>query len=138
MGLHVTINGVGASAGRAARRQRGLVAQAAGVLAEDAVLRHYLRQGARLLDSRWRGGGAEIDLILQQGEDLVFVEVKKAGSHAAAAARLSRAQMARICRAACCYCEAAGVSSLTPMRFDAALVDALGRVEVIANAFGES
>ncbi|MDX5351046.1 MAG: YraN family protein [Paracoccaceae bacterium] len=105
-------------------------------MAEDVVLRHYLRQGAALLASRWRGGGAEIDLILRQGADIVFVEVKKAATHALAAERLGRAQMDRICVAAGCFFDKSGLSPLTPMRFDAALVDGQGRVEIIPNAFG--
>lgn len=135
MGLHVKdLEAVGAVP--ATRRQRGRIAYASGVLAEDAVLRHYLRQGAELLASRWRGGGAEVDLIVKQGEDIVFVEVKKAATHALAAERLGRSQMDRICRAAACWCDHAGVSPLAPMRFDVALVDGQGRVDVIWNAFG--
>jgi putative endonuclease len=135
MGLHVRDITAGATIS-ATRRQRGRLAHASGTMAEDAVLRHYLRQGAELLASRWRGGGAEIDLILRQGEDIVFIEVKKAATHAVAAERLGRAQMDRICLAAGCFCDAAGISPLTPMRFDAALVDGHGRVEIIPNAFG--
>lgn len=138
MGLHVTIDPAAPTrAAPAARRRRGRLAQLSGVMAEDAVLRHYLRRGAQLMASRWRGAGAEIDLILRDGPDLVFVEVKKAASHALAAERLGAAQMARICRAACLYCEDQGLGSLTSMRFDAALVDGHGRVDIIANAFGE-
>lgn len=135
MGFHATeiLDG---TAVPAARRQRGRIAYASGAMAEDAVLHQYLRQGAELLVSRWRGGGAEIDLILRHGEDILFVEVKKAATHALAAERLGRAQMDRICLAAGCFCHKTGLSPLTPMRFDAALVDGQGRVEIIPNAFG--
>lgn len=136
MGLHVKEFATGAMV-PAARRERGRRAVVSGVMAEDGVLRHYLRTGAQMLASRWRGGGAEIDLILRQGDDLVFVEVKRAATHALAAERLGRSQMTRICHAAGCYLEASGLSALTAMRFDAALVDGQGRVEVISNAFGE-
>lgn len=121
-----------------ARRARGRLAALSGVMAEDSVHRHYLAQGAVLRASRWRGKAGEIDLIFQDGEDLVFVEVKKAATHALAAERLRPAQMARICQAACEYCEMTGLSSAVPMRFDAALVDQAGRIEQISNAFWEN
>lgn len=119
-----------------ARRQRGRRAALSGLMAEDNVQRLYQRRGAQLLASRWRGRAGEIDMVLQEGEDLVFVEVKSSTTHAAAAERLLPAQMRRITQAACEYCDLHGLG-LVPMRFDAALVDALGRVELIENAFGE-
>ncbi|TGN67126.1 hypothetical protein E4L95_06030 [Paracoccus liaowanqingii] len=119
-----------------ARQRRGRRAALSGLLAEDNVLRLYQRRGARLLASRWRGRAGEIDMILQEGEDLVFVEVKSSATHAAAAERLLPAQMRRITQAACEYCDVHGLG-LVSMRFDAALVDALGRVDLIENAFGE-
>ena len=54
----------------------------------------------------------------------------------AAAARLSRRQMDRICMAALIYADKLPGGALTDIRFDAALVDATGRVEIIENAFG--
>jgi putative endonuclease len=120
-----------------ARRDRGRLAALSGAMAEDSVHRQYLKNGAVLRASRWRGKAGEIDLIFQDGDDLVFVEVKKAATHAIAGERLRPAQMARICRAACEYCDVFGLGSAVPMRFDAALVDQSGRVELIENAFGE-
>lgn len=120
-----------------ARRQRGRIAALSGMMAEESVQRAYLRQGADLRASRWRGRAGEIDLIFRDGDDLVFVEVKKAATHARAAERLQPAQMRRICHAACEYCETAGLGSDMSMRFDVALVDQAGRVELIPNAFGE-
>ncbi|WP_410217587.1 YraN family protein [Paracoccus sp. (in: a-proteobacteria)] len=119
------------------RRQRGRVAALSGRMAEEAVLRHYVLQGGDLLASRWKGAAGEIDLILRLDEEIVFVEVKAARSHDEAALRLLPSQMQRITRAACEFCEARGWSLGVPMRFDAALVDGTGRVQVIPNAFGE-
>ncbi|MFC0199348.1 YraN family protein [Paracoccus rhizosphaerae] len=118
------------------RRQRGRVAATAGRMAEENVLRAYKGAGADLLAERWRGRAGEIDLILRDGDDIVFVEVKAAATHAEAAARLQPAQMRRIMLAACEYCETQGLGQVT-MRFDAALVDATGRVDLLRNAFGE-
>lgn len=137
MGMHdvTLLERSGAAVSR--RAARGRLAALSGAMAEEAVARLYRARGAVLLASRWRGKAGEIDLIFREGEDLVFVEVKKSGSHAMAAGRLRRDQMDRICMAACEYCEAQGLGLLTFMRFDVALVDGQGRIEVIDNAFGE-
>ena len=118
------------------RAGRGRTADLSGRMAEEAVLRLYLQRGAQVLATRWRGQGAEIDLIVQDGPDLVFVEVKASRSHADAALHLLPAQMRRITQAALEYCDRHGIGEVA-MRFDVALVDATGRVELIPNAFGE-
>lgn len=114
-----------------ARARRGALAYHAGHAAEDQIVRRYEAAGCEVLERRWRGRAGEVDLIVRDGHETVFVEVKKAATHAEAAERLSRRQMDRICQAACEY---AGLAA--EMRFDAALVDAHGRVEVLENAFG--
>ncbi|MDS9468080.1 YraN family protein [Paracoccus sp. MBLB3053] len=105
-------------------------------MGEDAVIRAYQAMGYSLLASRWRGTAGEIDLIVGQDSEVVFVEVKQSSTHDMAAARIGRFQMDRICRAALEYCGGLEGGSLSQMRFDAALVDGYGRVEIIENAFG--
>ncbi|MDO5621037.1 MAG: YraN family protein [Paracoccus sp. (in: a-proteobacteria)] len=122
---------------RSLRSQRGALAYASGMMAEHSVAEHYQIGGAQVLAERWRGRGGEIDLIVQDGEETVFVEVKKAATTDLAAWRLNRRQMDRICMAACEYCDSLPTGMLTPMRFDVALVDDFGRIEMIPNAFGE-
>ena len=61
----------------AARIRRGARNFAAGLAAEDAVARHYERRGATVAHRRWRGGGAEVDLIAREGGTVVFVEDQK-------------------------------------------------------------
>lgn len=133
-------SGTGAFAGRrnAARVRRGALACLSGAMAEDAVVAHYQALGCVLLARRWRGQAGEIDLICRQGDCVIFIEVKSAATHAMAAARLLRTQMDRICMAASEYCGDLPTGLLTEMRFDAALVDAMGRVELIENAFGSA
>lgn len=120
----------------AARVARGIASHASGHKAEDIAAAHYADRGCEVLERCWRSAAGEVDLILQDGAVVVFVEVKKAGSFDAAAARLSRKQMDRICSAALIYADRLEAGSLTEMRFDAALVDAAGDVQVIENAFG--
>ncbi|MFI0395364.1 YraN family protein [Paracoccus jiaweipingae] len=122
--------------GSGRRAARGAMAFTSGLLAEDNVAAHYAQGGATVLARRWRGRAGEIDLIVRQGDGVVFVEVKKAATTDLAAWRLNRRQMDRICLAAVEYCERFTTGTLTPMRFDAALVDDLGRIEVVQNAFG--
>lgn len=118
-------------AGNAQRASRGALAYASGHAAEDQIARCYQMAGCDILARRWRGAAGEIDLIVRDGETIVFVEVKKASTLSDAAERLGRRQMDRICLAACEYC---GLDA--DMRFDAALVDELGRVELLHDAFG--
>ncbi len=108
----------------------------AGRCAEEIVAQHYLRGGYDLLEQRWRGAGGEIDLIFRKGDAMVFVEVKKSSSMAAAAARVSRRQMDRIYASAGGYLAQCPAGLDTEARFDVALVDAAGSAEIIENAFG--
>ncbi|MBB1497192.1 YraN family protein [Paracoccus sp. MC1862] len=118
------------------RVARGIAAQASGHAAERLVADRYAGRGCEILERCWRSPAGEVDLILRDGAAIVFVEVKKSGTHDIAAQRISRRQMDRICRAALLYSDRLPGGSLTEMRFDAALVDASGRVEIVENAFG--
>ncbi|MBL4916012.1 YraN family protein [Szabonella alba] len=117
------------------RRNRGRVAFHSGHAAEQAVARHYDRQGAPIAALRWRGSAGEIDLVAREGLAVVFIEVKKAATHAEAAYRLSRRQMDRIYAAASEFLAGEPAGQMTESRFDVALVDAQGRVEIIQDAF---
>ena len=51
-------------------------AQSAGRRGERLALRYLRRRGYRLLQRNYRHGRHEIDLVMQDGDCLVFVEVK--------------------------------------------------------------
>lgn len=119
------------------RRQRGQTAYHAGLAAEDSVERHYVDRGLRPLARRWRGPGGEIDLILLDGDAVVFVEVKKAASFDQAALRVRPRQAQRIWASALAYLDHMPRGSLTDMRIDVALVDQVGAVQVLENAFAD-
>jgi putative endonuclease len=112
----------------------GLVSYHAGLSAEDAVARAYESSGLSIAHRRWRGQAGEIDLIVHDGDGYVFVEVKKSKTHAAALGRVSHRQAERIMRSAEDFVSQTRAGSLTPMRFDVACVDAMGRVEILENA----
>ena len=108
----------------------------AGMVAEDQVAAEYHRRGQKTCERRWRGRGGEIDLIVEQDDGLVFVEVKRARDFARAAERISRRQMQRIYDTAGEYLALMPLGLNTNARFDVALVDGTGRIEIVENAFG--
>lgn len=118
----------------APRSLRGRTAYLAGLAAEAAVERLYAGRGCAIVARRWRGSRGEIDLVARDGGTLVFVEVKAAGSRDRAAEALSPAQVARLFGAAAEYLAREPAGQDTPARFDVALVDGQGRIEILPNA----
>jgi len=89
----------------------GAISYHAGYAAEEIVADHYWRRGRSVVARRWRGRGGK------------------------AASKLGQRQMARLCRAATEFVAALPKGQLTPMRFDLAVVDGTGAVEIVENAF---
>lgn len=116
-----------------ARVDRGKRAHLSGLSAEEAVARDYDRRGLAICARRWRGTHGEIDLIVRNGAQVVLVEVKKSRSHDEAMAHLTAAQVDRIFWTAAEFVEGEPQGGLTDLRFDLALVDAMGRVVVHEN-----
>jgi len=117
------------------RAVRGQLGYHAGLAAEGAVARHYTASGRPIAAIRWRGSAGELDLVAREGNVVVFIEVKKSSSHARAAERLTQRQMARIYGAASEFLASEPAGQMTESRFDVALVDAMGRIEIVENAF---
>ncbi|MES0826305.1 YraN family protein [Ruegeria sp. SCP11] len=120
------------------RSVRSSVSYHAGQAAEQQVASEYERRGFSIAHRRWRGAGGEIDLIARNADGVVFIEVKKSTSFEVAATRISRRQMDRIYASAAQFLETEPEGQLTNARFDAALVDATGAVQIIENAFGQA
>lgn len=118
-----------------AKQIKGTTSYHAGLAAEDIVAQTYTRSGRPVVAKRWRGSRGEIDLVAQDGDGVIFIEVKKSRSHAQAAARLTRRQMDRIYGAGSEYLATCPRGQLTDVRFDLAVVDDKGCVNVIENAF---
>ena len=118
-----------------ARRDRGKRAYNSGLAAEDRAIALYTAAGLRLLESRWRGKSGEIDLILADGDEIVFAEVKQARTHDAAIASLRPAQMRRIHAAGSEYLAHCPKGQLTDVRFDLAVVDGAGRCSIMEGMF---
>lgn len=113
----------------------GSVSYHAGRVAEDSVARLYAGFGQEILARRWRGSAGEIDLIARDGAEVIFIEVKKSKTHAMAAEHLSSHQMGRIYQTASEFIGSEPAGQDTLVRFDVALVDSVGRIEILQNAF---
>ncbi len=117
------------------RAWRGERNHLAGCAAEQRIAQDYEKRGYCVAQRRWRSRSGETDLIVRDDSGIVFVEVKKSRSHAAAAERLSRRQIARVSDAGLRYLSEIGAPMDTEIRFDVALVDATGAFEILENAF---
>lgn len=117
------------------RSARGLVNYHAGHAAEGSVARLYEDRGIAICAQNWRGIAGEIDLIGRQGDEVIFVEVKHSRTHDMAASHLSQAQIGRIFATVDEFLAGEPKGLLTDVRIDLALVDGMGRIDVIENAF---
>ncbi len=117
------------------RAWRGAVAHRSGLAAEAAVAAHFGRSGRAIEARRWRSPHGEIDLVAREGACVVFVEVKKARTFAAAAERVTERQFRRIAAAALDYLADHPRGQDAEMRFDVALVNDRGEVSVLENAW---
>lgn len=97
--------------------------QAIGQAGEDAALQHLQRQGLTLVERNVRCKGGELDLIMRDGQVLVFVEVRRRadGRHGGASASISFAKQQRLIRAAQFYL--LRYASAPPCRFDVVAID---------------
>jgi len=106
-----------------------------GVVAEKIVADHYTQCGHQAKASRMKTAYGEVDLVMEKNNQYVFVEVKCSKTFAQAAIRITQRQIERIHAAAEDYLARLGLFGLVDCRFDAALVDANGQVEIVENAF---
>ncbi len=114
----------------------GAMSYHSGLSAEHQVAAYYDRSGFHVEAHRWRGRfGGEIDLIAREGDMVVFIEVKRAKSHRQAAERLSMRQLQRISVSAEEFVAGWPTPANLNMRFDVALVDEMGRIEILENAY---
>jgi len=116
--------------------QRGRRNYLSGLSAEDQAARAYQRRGAEIIARRHRNEAGEIDLILHERGILVFVEVKRRRNWAELAESITERQWQRLGLAATHYImshnDATG--AIRGYRFDAVLIGADGRLEIIENA----
>lgn len=109
-----------------------------GQQAEDLALTHLQRQGLRLVARNYRCKGGEIDLIMQDGATLVFVEVRyrKSARFGGALESVTPLKQARIIHSAGHYLARHRLNP--PARFDVVALEPGGemlRVQWVRDAF---
>jgi putative endonuclease len=113
-----------------------VVQQRVGAAAEELAARHLQAHGLRIIERNFRVRGGEIDLIAQDGKNLVFVEVRlrSRADFGGAAASITARKQQRIILAARHYLQTHGEQAC---RFDCVLLDALDAktVEWLKGAF---
>lgn len=109
---------------RARGVQGGPRARVSGDLAEGRARAALEALGWRTLEANVLVRGGELDLVMQEGDTIVFVEVRHRSSAAfgGAAASLGPSKQARVRRAAALWLARHGRDD-APVRFDAVLLD---------------
>ena len=103
--------------------------------AAEAQAAVFLQEhGLRLVERNYRCRMGEIDLIMNDGDTLVFAEVRlrKSVSFGGAAASITPHKQSKLIRAAQHYLQS--LKKQPPCRFDAVLLDGL-KIEWIKDAF---
>ncbi len=108
-----------------------------GAEAEDLAVAYLQGKGMVLKARNYACRLGEIDLILQEGATIVFVEVRhrRHRGFGGAAESITAGKRAKLIATARYYLSRQ--RSLPPCRFDAVLLDGAGRIEWIRDAFGE-
>ncbi|MDP1680448.1 MAG: YraN family protein [Burkholderiales bacterium] len=110
-----------------------------GEAAERHALDYLKQQGLKLVETNYRSRFGEIDLILRDGEVLVFAEVRmrKNNDFGGARASITAAKQARLIKTANQYLTQ--FARAPQCRFDAVLLGApdSSEIEWIKNAFDE-
>ncbi|MBI4807920.1 MAG: YraN family protein [Nitrosomonadales bacterium] len=106
-----------------------------GAQAEQLAAQFLQRQGLTLVESNYRCRFGEIDLILRDGDALVFAEVRQRSrsDFGGAAASIDRHKQQRLILTAQHYL--ASLPRIPSCRFDALLLDSTAKVEWVKNAF---
>lgn len=91
-----------------------------GRLAEERALEFLERQGLRLIERNYRSRFGEIDLVMEDGAMLVFIEVRfrRSGRFGGALESVDRRKQARLVNTAACFLAERRVDR--PARFDVA------------------
>ncbi len=108
-----------------------------GVKAEAAAATFLTGQGMELLEQRCRTPYGEIDLVMRDGQALVFVEVKARTTQEEALLSIRPRQQQRIMEAALHYVSTLG-DMQQDMRFDVIAISRDGQIQHLAHAWDGS
>jgi putative endonuclease len=111
--------------------------RAVGQAAEDLALAFLEKEGLKLVARNQLFRGGEIDLIMRDGQQLVFVEVRQRSlsRYGGAAASVHWHKQRRIIHASRCWLLKSGWTILPVCRFDVVGLDGHRRIHWIRAAF---
>src|SRR3954468_17172587 len=117
------------------RRQRGKDAYASGMAAEEAACAALHADGWTVLARHLRTAAGEVDAIAEKAGILAIIEVKSRPTLAEAAMALSVRQQNRLLEACEIILGEHPDWGVNGVRFDILVVDKVGRIRRIADAF---
>ncbi|PCH61194.1 MAG: YraN family protein [Gammaproteobacteria bacterium] len=96
-----------------------------GADAESDAARYLIKQGLKLKTRNYRSRWGEIDIIMNDGDVLVFVEVRyrSRNDFGSAAETIDHRKQQRIARTAFCYNQENNLHDDVAMRFDVVLIE---------------
>ncbi len=116
-----------------------MTSQPSGIAAEELAARYLAAQGLRVIARNYRCRFGEVDLIAQDGDTLVFVEVRlrRSNRFGGALASITHAKQRKLIATARCYL--ASLRRVPQCRFDAIVLDALdpARIEWLRDIIAE-
>jgi putative endonuclease len=94
--------------------------KSAGAAAEELALRHLQQNGLTLIARNFRCTRGEIDLVMRDGDAVVFVEVRarRSAVYGAGAETVDQRKQAKLCAAAAVYLQQHPRDAGRPCRFD--------------------
>jgi len=114
--------------------------QTSGRQAEDRALRHLEQQGLRLLQRNWLCRCGELDLVMLDGDTVVFIEVRyrRHSAWGGALESIDRRKQQKLIRAAQLFLQKESRWSGYPCRFDVIAIEAVSNTATpnwLRNAF---
>jgi len=108
-----------------------------GKLAESAACDYLQAQGLTLVERNYRCRGGEIDLIMKDGDSMVFIEVRYRASSrfGDGAESVDRNKQKRLIGTAAHYLQSHPQAANRPARFDVVFFDASSAIHWIKDAF---
>lgn len=104
-----------------------------GLLSETRVLKYYLERGYKLLEHRYKGIYAEIDLIVEKQKRRILIEVKTLSHESHKNYRITKSQKARLSRE---FLNQINKYPNYEMEFHYVVVSQYGKIEVYDDYFG--
>ena len=104
---------------------------------EEMARRFLTDRGMRTVERNYRGRRGEIDLIMLDGDDLVFVEVRyrSGDAYGSAAESVTPGKQKKIIKTASGFLQARKQWANHPCRFDVMAITGRGRIQWIRDAF---